>query len=216
MCDEAANTQFVKFQELLEQNVNDAVNVLIGMFHRAAVHMSQKPVNSSAPTRKLNLEWWDRECDEAKHNKSVKLNAYRRSGSVYDLNVFKESRTVFRRLCKRKAYAFKDKLRADIEGNNDNPNVFWKKVKQLGRKNTSTPDVRPNEWFDYFRTLLNHEVEIDAEFEQHVHGYLAEYDHVQNQRVNEKAAAAGACRPQRLQLSITQDPSSRQLHNSRC
>lgn len=185
LCDDVANSTLNDFQEILEENVNDAVKMLVDIYQRAAEQMVLKRSKSVSRVQNSQPEWWDRECDEAKRNKSVKLNSYRRSGSVYELNEFKEARTIFRRLCKRKIYVYKDRLRSDVDRSSCSPNEFWKIIKQLSNKRTNGPNIKADEWFMYFKRLLNQKVNIDLDFEQNVRQHLSDYENVGN--VNEDA-----------------------------
>jgi len=102
------------------------------------------------------------------------------------LSCFKEARAEFRRLCKRKTLTHKESIRDDVVQCSDQPILFWKKIKQLGKKCLRTPNISANEWFLYFKRLLNQEVKMDQNFEQHVQRHLVEYEQDANDVVNEE------------------------------
>ena len=74
-----------EFNDNLNDNITDSVDLLTNVYQRAAVDMKQnRRISSKNHDQPV---WWDDKCAVAKHSKSVALNIYRRSGCLSDLNL---------------------------------------------------------------------------------------------------------------------------------
>ena len=122
---------------------------------------------------KINIrkqpQWWDRECDSLKKCKYDKLNIYRSSHTMSALIEYNESKRNFRRLCKTKKMAFKNKLRKKLLATRNSPNEFWK-------IHPIKPNIDPVEWHDYFNELLNRDVTTDQHHHLLVLNFMKHHD----------------------------------------
>ena len=159
-----------EFNDNLNDNITDSVDLLTNVYQRAAVDMKQNRRISSRYHDQPVL--WDDKCAVAKHSKSVALNIYRRSGCLSDLNLYRTYKKDFKKLCKKKQFEIKQSNRDEVEQNVNNPKMFWKNLKSLCLPSQNTSDISVNQWFEHFKTWLNPHTCINKEFTKEVDHFI--------------------------------------------
>ena len=106
--------------------------------------------------RKKSKKWFDKECDELKHDVRVsgKHRHQNPENSLFK-SKYHEKLKEFKRTCKSKRYYFwKDKF-TDIEQSLNDPKNFWNKWKQFSETDTTPrkPDIKGKDWYDHFSNL---------------------------------------------------------------
>ena len=159
-----------EFNDNLNDNITDSVDLLTNVYQRAAVDMKQnRRISSKNHDQPV---WWDDKCAVAKHSKSVALNIYRRSGCLSDLNLYRTYKKDFRKLCKKKQFEIKQSNRDKVELNVNKPKMFWKNLKRLCLPSQNTSDISVSQWFEHFKTLLNPDTCINKEFMEEVDHFI--------------------------------------------
>ena len=113
-----------------------------------------------------NKDWWDDECQHLKRTKYI--NQYRHSRLRDDLDTYLAAKRIFKNTCKRKEQHFKnillDKLKYSVHTSN-----FWNFVKDCkSNKNTISSNIKPEQWLNHFKDLLNRDTKLANEFSIHV------------------------------------------------
>ena len=175
LSDETAATSFTNFTEQIDEElIDEAVSVLEGILQRAAESME---ISSNRRQRKsLQPKWWDKHCSHLKTCKYKALKRFKESNTREDLTAYRVARSEFKNYCKQNQTKWKDELKQKLLDNRSDPAKFWKTVKCINEKHMVLPSLNAKEWFTYFEKLLNQEVNINVEFEEHVSDFTADHD----------------------------------------
>ena len=103
--------------------------------------------------------WWDNECNTAKLHKYSLLRKFRRTDGRMDLHNYKAAKTRFKNLCRSKCLLFEKEKRTELANACKNPCEYWRKIKQHCDKKSIQDQVSAETWLEYFRNLLNMNVE---------------------------------------------------------
>ena len=77
-----------------------------------------------------------------------------------DLQEYKTAKNIFKNMCRAKRLSHESKFREKLVKNRNDPNYFWKCLKQLRSKsNKSSHDISGQAWFDYFKNLFSCEID---------------------------------------------------------
>jgi hypothetical protein len=96
-------------RSLDRNDVNHSVDLLVNVLHRAANDMEIFPRSDNVhPGTSRCAEWWDKECNDARRNKTRLLNIFRRTRSPNDLHVYMDSKTIYNNLCRTKSLNQRD------------------------------------------------------------------------------------------------------------
>ena len=101
--------------------------------------------------------WWDQDCQVAKVNKYSLLKKYRLSNNQTDLFNYKAAKSQFKNICRANRLRYEKQKRIYLLNSNRNPKEYWKKIKSNCNKNKggSEKHIKPEDWLNYFKNLLN-------------------------------------------------------------
>ena len=54
--------------------------------------------------------------------------------------------------------------------------AFWRKIKKITSVNSKNPPISCKVWENYFKTLLNGDIEIDSVFKKFLNDYMNTHD----------------------------------------
>lgn len=177
MGDDTSSMNYVQYENLVNDcRINEAVELLISVIHRASVNMKQN-CKGSSKAKGAQPVWWDKDCYDKKREKNRCLNRYRLSGLLEDLQTYKNVKKQFRSLCKQKKHFHKNIVREKIEESVNVNGKFWKILKQMSGKNIDVRQaVSPRVWFSYFKELLNRQPILSLERQEEVNTFLSAHD----------------------------------------
>ena len=134
-------------------NIDSGINKLNDIFYRAA--FSMKGHGRSRYFRaQTQPSWWDDECDRLKRTKYAALRKFRLTNNQGDLQSYKDSRNSFKKLCKLKKNQFLSRERQKLTEERSNPKKFWETLRKVDNMESSSPNITPNKWLNYFKSLL--------------------------------------------------------------
>ena len=165
-------------------NIDSGINKINDIFYRAA--FSMKGCGRSRYSRtQTQPSWWDDECDRLKRTKYAALQKFRLTYNQGDLQSYKDSRNSFKNICKLKKNHFLSRERQKLIEVRSNPKKFWERLRRVDKKERSNPNITPNEWLNYFKSLL--------------------FDERQTGPINEQDNTGSWEETDQLNLPITQD-----------
>jgi hypothetical protein len=190
---ELADTSELKnnFDKLCDSgNIADAVNLLIDVLQCAGKCMRQTANNNvkhqqnHQNKKQGQPEWWDLDCNKAKQYKYYKLNIYRKTNEIADLEIYKGARRTFKNMCKAKEQLHKRYLQNKIL-QCSNPNAIWKCVKEMQEPKTSNGEmvIKVDDWVNYFKNLLGalaSHVDMNQSFKDEVNDFMSRHDNYCN------------------------------------
>ena len=104
---------------------------------------------------KSQPEWFDDECVRLKAVKYQNLRKFRNTGSMEDLQRYKQSKEVFKQTCKCKKEEYKEGVREKLLSLMKEPTKVWKYLKSLQTGITgSNNSISADEWYQYFKALF--------------------------------------------------------------
>ena len=150
--------------------MHEGIELLYEALYNAAENMLCKTdkVRSKHITQP---RWWDKYCTAAISEKYAALKKFRKTNTDRDSINYIISRDECKTLCKEKSLAYKSKLTSDLLLYSDDPNTFWKCVKNLNTDNSrtrNTYELTNVQWFQYFYKLLNKECKVSENFNDYV------------------------------------------------
>ena len=151
------------------ENISGAVTVFTEMLQH--VCEEQKPRDKTKNIPLKNSPWWDMELENLKKQKYKCLRLLRLEHSKIALDEYKNVRSKFKNLIRKKKLEFHVKMKYKIE-NCDSTAEFWKVVKSYKERKTCVNSITAAEWKDYFKMLLNNENDSDVNHCQHVNEYM--------------------------------------------
>jgi hypothetical protein len=160
--------QWKGFHDLLEENnINEAVSCFESTLLYAASDMIVTPKVAKKTNVNKNVPWWDSELGMLKQNRNTCLTYYRQSGDVKDLSMYIKLRKEFKLAFKKKKKIHAKKMRDKLNECKNNSKDFWKFVSENGEcktKKNENNKISPEKWFQYFKSLLNEDVNCDEDF----------------------------------------------------
>ena len=135
----------------IETDVYNAVQQIVNLYQNAGSFMKRKDKTNFKIKQPA---WWDNECNRQKSKKFKLLKLFRRCSSEENLKLYKESRNVFKEMCKLKQLSWQKRCREDLINCRANNTLFWKKIKSYRNKPRQEFDITDSQWFDHFKSLL--------------------------------------------------------------
>lgn len=176
MKDDVSVADLGRVQEQADaNNVDEALEIFESVLHRAAEPMKIK-VGRKSKFKCLQPKWWDKECERLKRVKYKLLKCFKETDCIHDFNAYKEARRNFKNHCTKSKNEWKDGLRQKLVDCRHDAVQFWKVVKSINSKHLYCPAITAAEWFAYFETLLNQEVNINREFAEFVQDFTTQHD----------------------------------------
>lgn len=172
--DEVSNGEFAKMSNMLNDDIEEAIEVFEGILCRAAEPMKIK--NNTKRKKHVQPKWWNNDCNTLKEFKYRALKKARVTDKTEDFQTYRESIKDFKNYCKTRKSQWQDELKEKLIASKSNPTNFWNTLKSINKKYIEPPNVSPQEWFEYFENLLNQEVKISEEFAEFVHTYTEKHD----------------------------------------
>ena len=175
LCDDMSRTLFQQFENEINLDINDTIEILNNILYRAGDSMKRvSRVNRKVGTvnQMRQPDWWDRDCDIKKCKKYDMLTKYRVTNCCDNLRKYLDEKNEFKKLCRIKQGQAKSELQNSV----DNPVKFWSKVKKMGTKTPIKSSISAPQWVDHFNKLLNQPSSLDKEFEKTVKNYIRQHD----------------------------------------
>jgi len=117
---------------------------------------------------KRKNEWWDSECEMAKHYKMKILLRYRTDRCDLNLKLYIQERNKFKNLCRTKKGLFERHLQLRISESLSDVNRCWKTLKSLSKGNETSCNISSQKWCTYFRNLLNINIDVDKRHHDYI------------------------------------------------
>jgi len=152
-------------------NVNEATHILTSIISQAGECMKCDKNNN------ICKRWWDGECRLAKHEKQCMLLKYRSNKSDANRRLYVNYRNKFKTVCKRKKEMHKRLIQKRIYDSLSDTKRCWRTLKSLSVNDTSN-SISASTWYDYFKDLLNVNVNVDKNHYAVIKQTLS--DHAQN------------------------------------
>ena len=103
-------------------------------------------------------KWFDKDCKLLKTEKFKCLKRFRWSRCNEDLETYLESRKSFKALCAAKKSSYNSKQLDDLLDSMNNPNSFWKKVKNIVKsKRSYDNNISNDDWKKNFASLFSYD-----------------------------------------------------------
>ena len=119
--------------------------------------MKCKPSNKTNDTHQP--EWWDIECEQAKKEKYLFLRHFRQSNSRRSLDEYLCSKKRFKTIVYEKKLNHKRVRKQNLVNLRKCPKQFWKSIKGHKPQKDVTQNIPTNDWFEYFKSLLNPQID---------------------------------------------------------
>ena len=176
LVDERSEQFIMQFCKCIDDdNVNDAVLHIVALLKYAAEPMIQKTYSANPVTKKV--VWWDKDLENLKQTRNKLLTKFRRNKNDTLLQKYLQSKKDFRLLVKQKKTDYHEqtykRLLVAMESNNNK--LLWRTLKPMHKNVRMKCQISARQWFDYFSTLLNINVEIDSKHETNVNSTLSEH-----------------------------------------
>ena len=143
---DTAHNMKLKLMKLLnDNNINGAVESLVCLMQYVSDNMRFIKQQKT----KLQPDWWDTECLQAKRLKYNKLNIYRKLRSNQSFYEYQETKKAFKKLCDQKEKEYKAGKRNDVIQNTNDKNHVWKCIKKLNisKGSTGQSGIDQKEWY---------------------------------------------------------------------
>ena len=136
----------------LDVSINDCVQSIVEMYHKAADCMK---VKNGMPNFAKQEPWWDSECERLKKDKFKALRYFRNESNYQNLNNYKKLRNRFKDVCRRKKLDYQKRNRDELVASRSNMNLFWRTVKKFRFKKANIfSSIKPQQWISHFKNLL--------------------------------------------------------------
>ena len=147
------------------RDVNNAVAILVNMIHRAAESMAISTTFKRNTSHRLP-RWWNENCSKQKVIKNKLLNGFRMTNTTSDLNNYLTAKKCFRNVCKEAQKTDQEYLTIQLCDSVNDTTCFWKHIKSMNSKGNviDKSEITGSEWNNYFKELLNNDVNIDEDF----------------------------------------------------
>ncbi len=120
---------------LVDDDVTDSVPAFIEVYKTAADNMLFNPnASNSKKYVRTQPQWWNIECTRAKHTKFQLLRQFRVSNDMADLQLYKNSRNIFKSLCRKCKSSYERTNRNNLVNARKSPKEFWKLIKKSNSK----------------------------------------------------------------------------------
>lgn len=167
------------FDESVETgNVNEAVVTLEEVFKTAAGKMVRKyKPRNIVQTEKENVPWWDNELTQYKRHRNVALSNYRKDRNTEQLDEYLMCKRRFKAKYREKQCEFKEKQSTLLEECLQDNNRLWSLIKKINNKTKGVKNnITSDQWYEYYKGLLNQENELDPDNVEKVSDYLSTHD----------------------------------------
>jgi uncharacterized protein YacL (UPF0231 family) len=151
--------------DLIDSDVNSAIKkfnesiLRAGSCMKKVVHVGKEKMNN----------WFDKECRDNKKTLKKLLKQFHRSNAVEDRIVYNNKRREYKELLRNKKSAYRAKTIQNIKDNMKNSTNFWGSIKKYIGKKTVANDIRVNDWYKYFQSLFNEEINSGADASESLH-----------------------------------------------
>ena len=157
-------SNYNNFQSFINDNdINAANEIITNCITNSSKHMQVKHTQAKSSLIK-QPKWWDETLKNLKHMKYKNLHTFHNTNDTNDLEVYLQSKRVFKNACKlkRKEYDIKNINELVVKAENKNSKLFWQHLKSM----ICTPVIRPtfftsDEWYNNFENLYNPSSEND-------------------------------------------------------
>ena len=112
-----------------------------------------KQVIKPRTTDRHNKPWYDKECKTTKA-KCRRLQSFRTSRNVNNLNKYSECKNQYKDICKQKRQTYHKEYAAKLEQSVKDSKCFWKEITKHSKKVSDEPNFSQQNWFDHFSTLF--------------------------------------------------------------
>ena len=161
--------------------IDGSVKKLNSVIQNCASEMkhTSRPKGISDQYKSTQPAWWDDELQDLKVLRNYWLNKFRKCSMRLNLNNFLQAKKDFKKMYNIKADVYFKELNIKISDYKNNSKKFWNLVKKVNGTNQNSNaqiQITPNNWFDYFKQLLNTEVEVDPQYDNEVNMYRSNHD----------------------------------------
>ena len=111
----------------INDNINEAVKMIISLYTSSATSMTMK-LKQSKPNDQP--PWWGRECQELKQRKYSMLRKFRLSDLNADFQAYKQARKEFKLKYKNKKRQYQSDRRQELLQAGRDPRKFWRIIKE--------------------------------------------------------------------------------------
>ena len=159
-----------QFSVCVNTDIDKAVMIMQDIYQLAA-----KPMKCKIVKHQKQSEWYDLECQQLSEQRYAKLNTFRKMNTHDSLISYRQSRNTYKNICRNKKEQWHRKQREMIEGAKDNPNKVWNLIKRKPANSLHQNEIPPEDWFEYFKGLLNMQYEPST-IENQIDSMLEEHD----------------------------------------
>ena len=137
---------------------NTNINEILKDFQNILKTSSNGCLRHKKFTKRSQPKWFDKDCKLLKTEKFKCLKRFRRSRCNEDLETYLESRKSFKALCAAKKSSYNSKQLDDLLDSMNNPNSFWKKVKNIVKsKRSNDNNISNDDWKNHFASLFSYD-----------------------------------------------------------
>ena len=137
---------------------NTNINEILKDFQNILKTSSNGCLRHKKFIKRSQPKWFDKDCKLLKTEKFKCLKRFRRSRCNEDLETYLESRKSFEALCAAKKSSYNSKQLDDLLDSMNNPNSFWKKVKNIVKSKRSYDyNISNDDWKKHFASLFSYD-----------------------------------------------------------
>ena len=179
--DEHSQYQLSLLGNEVVRDVNNAVAILVNVIHRAAESMTISTTFKRNTSHRLP-RWWNENCSKQKVIKNKLLNRFRMTNATSDLNNYLTAKKCFRNVCKEAQKTDQKYLTIQLCDRVNDTTCFWKHIKSMNSKGNviDKSEITGSEWNNYFKELLNNDVNIDEDFKTMTDDFVRQHNELCN------------------------------------
>jgi len=150
---ESCKEKLIQALNLLDTNVDEAIETFNGAIKECASCMSRNVVLQNGPRK---FEWYDYECVVSRRHVRQLLRKFRKSSDQVDRNAYCKARREYKNLLYKKKKLFNDNVYNELLSAVHDQKQFWQKMKKLSsKKSQQQNNISVDEWYQHFRNVLD-------------------------------------------------------------
>ena len=122
---ENLNTQYDRIMIIVNENIDEANNMILQLFYSATAHMrvgKKNLLNTSPPS---NKPWWDAVCESMRNRKMQALRLLRTVSNRSNLSRYLTLRNTFKGVCRNKKQTYENEQKKKLVDSRKNPSKFY-------------------------------------------------------------------------------------------
>ena len=152
------NEIYEKFMSCINSKDIDTANNILNECIKKSSDCMQNNYNHKNVKASLQPKWWDKNLASLKRDKYMYLHIFHLSNDTYDLEMYLQSKRLFKNMCSVKRNEYDKKIVLDLveKASDKNSKSFWHLFKSMTTTHvTVQPKISVDNWFEHFKHLYN-------------------------------------------------------------